>query len=321
MSSSPGTRPPASPAEAPAVEVAGARKGFGRGGQRVRAVDGVDLRVGRGEVVALLGPNGAGKTTLLDMVLGFTDPDEGTVRTLGAAPRRSVRAGRIGAVLQTGGLLDDLSVRETVAMVATLHRDPLPVDEALERAGAAGFARRKVSQCSGGQQQRLRFALALLPEPDLLVLDEPTAGMDVRARREFWAAMHAEAERGRTVVFATHYLDEAEEFAVRTVVLKDGRVVADAATAEVRALAGTRVVSFRWTGPGPVVVPGASPLDPAGGRVRLTGPDTDAIARHLLATPHARELEIAHAGLEEAFLGLTADRPHPPTSRPEQGAP
>ena len=195
------TSPHPSPADptagSPAVDVSGVHKGFGRGEQRVRAVDGVSVRIERCEVVALLGPNGAGKTTLLDMVLGFTDPDDGTVRTLGATPRESVRAGRIGAVLQTGGLLDDLSVRETVAMVATLHRDPLPVDEALGRAGAAGFARRKVSKCSGGEQQRLRFALALLPEPDLLVLDEPTAGMDVGARREFWAAMHAEAELGR----------------------------------------------------------------------------------------------------------------------------
>lgn len=313
MTSSPASRtsPHPSPADptagSPAVDVSGVHKGFGRGEQRVRAVDGVSVLIERGEVVALLGPNGAGKTTLLDMVLGFTDPDDGTVRTLGAAPRESVRAGRIGAVLQTGGLLDDLSVRETVAMVATLHRDPLPVDEALRRAGATGFARRKVSKCSGGEQQRLRFALALLPEPDLLVLDEPTAGMDVGARREFWAAMHAEAERGRTVVFATHYLDEAEEFAARTVVLKGGRVVADAPTAEVQALAGHRVVSFRWEGPGPVVVPGATALEPAGGRRRLTGPDTDAIARHLLTTTGASELEITHAGLEEAFLGLTAD--------------
>ena len=313
MRSSPASRtaphasPGGSPGGSPAVDVTGARKGFGHGERRVRAVDGVSLRVERGEVVALLGPNGAGKTTLLDMVLGFTDPDDGTVRTLGGAPRESVRAGRIGAVLQTGGLLDDLTVRETVAMVATLHRNPLPVDEALGRAGAAGFARRKVSKCSGGEQQRLRFALALLPEPDLLVLDEPTAGMDVGARREFWAAMHAEAERGRTVVFATHYLDEAEEFAARTVVLKGGRVVADAATAEVQALAGHRVVSVRWEGPEPVVVPGATPLDSVGGRRRLTGPDTDAIARHLLTTTGARELEITHAGLEEAFLGLTAD--------------
>ena len=291
----------------PAIEVVGARKHFGHGSRRVQAVDGVDLRIGRGEVVALLGPNGAGKTTLLDMVLGFTDPDDGTVRTLGAAPRRSVRAGRIGAVLQTGGLLDDLSVRETVAMVATLHRQHLPVDEALARAGAADCAGRKVSKCSGGQQQRLRVALALLPEPELLLLDEPTAGMDVNARREFWTAMHQEADRGRTVVFATHYLDEAEEFAARTVVMKGGRIVADAPTAEVQSLAGTRVVSFRWSGSGPVDVPGATPLPSVGARRRLTGPDTDAIARRLLADPAASDLEISHAGLEEAFLGLVAD--------------
>ena len=215
----------------------------------VRAVNGVDLSVDRGEIVALLGPNGAGKTTFLDMVLGFTEPTSGRLSVLGASPRRAVRAGRVGAVLQTEGLLADLTVKETVSMVAACHPRHIPVTEALVRAGATRIATRKVKKCSGGERQRLRFALALLTEPDLLLLDEPTAGMDVRARQEFWAAMHAEAERGRTVIFATHYLQEASDFADRIVLMRQGRVVVDGSVQEVTGT-GQRTLSCRWTGPG-----------------------------------------------------------------------
>ena len=152
-------------------------------------------------------------------------------------------AGRISAVLQSGGLLRDLSVRETVQMVASVFEDPRPIDEVLARAGLTQLAARKVAKCSGGEQQRLRFALALLPDPDLLVLDEPTAGMDVGARRDFWDTMHADADAGRTVVFATHYLEEAETFAERIVLMARGRVVADGSTAEIRARASGRTVT------------------------------------------------------------------------------
>ena len=194
---------------APALATRGLTRRFGP----VRAVDGVDLTVPVGEVLALLGPNGAGKTTLLDMALGFSPPSDGTVRVLGSDPVAAVRQGRVGAVLQTGGLLEDLSVRETVAMVAGCHRRHIGVPAALERAGLTGLAGRRVKKCSGGERQRLRFALALLTDPELLILDEPTAGMDVRARHDFWDTMHAEADRGRTIVFATHFLPEAEDFA------------------------------------------------------------------------------------------------------------
>src|SRR5699024_4358015 len=136
-------------------------------------------------------------------------------RVLGRSPRRAVREGRISAVLQSGGLLRDLTVAETVRMIASTFTEHVPVPEVIERAGIASIARRRVSKCSGGEQQRLRFALALLPDPDLLVLDEPTAGMDVSARAEFWDTMRADAASGRTVVFATHYLEEADTFAER----------------------------------------------------------------------------------------------------------
>lgn len=314
--------PSASPApsaalreQLPAVELADLRKSFRTRAGTVRAVDGVDLRIERGEIVALLGPNGAGKTTALDMVMGFTDPTSGTCRVLGTTPRRAVQQGRISAVLQTGALLDDLTVRETLAMIATQHPRHLPIDEALERAGAAGIARRRVSKCSGGEQQRLRFALALLPEPELLVLDEPTAGMDVTARRDFWAAMHAEAERGRTIIFATHYLEEAEQFADRIVVMGSGRVIADGTTEQIRALGGLRTVSCRWHDddgdPSSALaeLPEGTEMTRDHDRVIFTGADTDEIARHLLTATRADDLLIVQAGLEEAFVGLTSRSP------------
>ncbi|SFV20291.1 ABC transporter ATP-binding protein [Micrococcus terreus] len=290
-----------------ALHATGVHRHFGS----VRAVDGVDLSVDRGEIVALLGPNGAGKTTFLDMVLGFTEPTSGTLSVLGTSPQRAVRAGRVGAVLQTEGLLADLTVKETVSMVAACHPRYIPVDEALERAGAARIATRKVKKCSGGERQRLRFALALLTEPDLLLLDEPTAGMDVRARQEFWAAMHAEAERGRTVIFATHYLQEASDFADRIVLLRQGRVVVDGSVQEVTGT-GQRTLSCRWIGPGTpqaLAVAHGIPDDVThqGDRVRFTTGDTDALARSILTDGLGEDLEIAAASLDQVFLDLTAD--------------
>ena len=234
----------------------------------VVAVDRIDLTIPIGEVVALLGPNGAGKTTTLDIVLGLIEPTRGTARVLGRSPREAVQAGLVSAVLQTGGLLADLTVGETVQYVAATygehHDDPADV---LARAGLSELAGRRVSKCSGGQQQRLRFALALLADPQLLVLDEPTAGMDVAARREFWAVMREEAARGRTVVFATHYLEEADDFADRIVLVADGRVVADGPTAEIRATATGRVVSA--VVPDPEAPPGGLGLaDPRRGDQR-----------------------------------------------------
>ncbi|KAA9393721.1 ABC transporter ATP-binding protein [Kocuria coralli] len=301
---------------APAIEIADLHKSFTVRGGKVRAVDGIDLTISSGEIVAFLGPNGAGKTTTLDMILGFTSPTSGRCLVYDGSPQEAVKHGRVSAVLQTGALLDDLSVRETVAMISSQHTNPLPVNEVLKRAGAMAFAGRKVSKCSGGEQQRLRFALALLPEPDLLILDEPTAGMDVNARRDFWAAMHAEAERGRTIVFATHYLEEAEQFADRIVVIADGKLLADGTTEEIRALGGLRTVSVVWSDddgdPASVVdtLAGAESFRRDGQRVVFTGPDTDAIARHLLNHTQATDLLIVQVPLEEAFVDLTSQAAH-----------
>ena len=205
------------------LEVHHVTKRFGA----VTALDDVSFDIGGGEVVALLGRNGAGKTTLTDLVLGLTEPTAGTVTVADTSPREAVRSARIGAVLQTGGLLPDLTVKDTVALLAATHRDPLPVGEVLARADLTWLAGRKVGACSGGEQQRVRLAAALLGRPDFLILDEPTTGMDPASRREFWESMRKQARDGRTIMFSTHYLEEAEDFADRFLVLKQGSLIVD----------------------------------------------------------------------------------------------
>ena len=307
-------RAPTSSTAAAGIRLKGVTKHFRSGSQTVRAVDGVDLTIRPGEVVAILGPNGAGKTTTLDMVLGLTDPSAGTITSFGRAPRRAVHEGRVSAVLQTGGLLRDLTARETVRMIASTFPEPRPVDEVIERSGLTGKADRLVAKLSGGEQQRLRFALALLPDPDLLILDEPTAGMDVRARREFWRTMHEDAADGRTVVFATHYLEEADNFADRIVLMTGGRVVADGTTEQIRSRASGRTVSadVRRGDVGAVAdqlraLPGTSSVTVAGERVTVVGEDSDALARLLLTDLGGSNLEVTTASLDAAFLAITGE--------------
>ncbi|GAA3560781.1 ABC transporter ATP-binding protein [Amycolatopsis ultiminotia] len=292
-----------------AVRLAGARKAYGD----VRAVDGIDLTIAPGEVVALLGPNGAGKSTTVDLILGLGRPDGGTVSVFGREPADAVRDGMIGAMLQSGTLLDDLTVRETVGLVGKLHRRSMPLAEALRRAGIEEIADRRAAKLSGGQKQRVRFAVALVADPDLLVLDEPTAAMDVGARREFWKSMHAFTETGRTVLFATHYLEEAEEFADRVVLMRSGRVVADGSVAQVRALAGGRTIRAVLPGASEgmlTALPAVTDFELRGDRISLSSTDSDTTLRALLnAAPAAHDIEIGAVGLEGAFLSLTSDEP------------
>ncbi|WP_026197342.1 ABC transporter ATP-binding protein [Sciscionella marina] len=290
-----------------AISLDGLAKKYGE----VQAVQQVDLLIAPGEVVALLGPNGAGKSTTVDMLLGLSTPDTGEVSVFGRKPGKAVAEGLIGAMLQEGSLLEDATVAETVRLVHSLHRHPMPVEEALRRAGVAELADRRCTKLSGGQKQRVRFAVALVCDPDLLVLDEPTAAMDVGTRREFWRSMHEFTAAGKTVLFATHYLDEAEEFADRVVLMRSGRVVADGSVAEVRSAASGRTIK--------AVVPGAdegqlaalrgvSAASLRGDRAELACADSDLAIRELLARfGNAHDIEINAVGLEEAFLALTTE--------------
>ena len=290
----------------PAISLGGVTKDFGP----VHAVRGIDLEIEQGEIVAFLGPNGAGKTTTIDMLLGLSHPSSGSVEVLGQPPRHAISRGLVSAVMQTGGLLKDLSVRETVAYTASLFADTQPVDVVLEHAGISGIAGRKVGKCSGGEQQRLRFAMALLSDPALLLLDEPTTGMDVEGRRAFWSAIRADAEKGRTVLFATHYLEEADQYADRIVLMRQGRIVADGTASQVKALAAGRTVRATLAHPDHQALArldGVESVEVRGDTVLLHAKDTDAVARHLLTRTDARDLEITARGIEDAFLALTGD--------------
>jgi len=289
-----------------AVRMTGIRKSFGR----VRAVDGVDLQISPGEVVAFLGPNGAGKSTTIDVLLGLTRPDSGQVSLFGTSPVTAVQAGRVGAMLQGGGLLPEVGVGELISMFAALHRRPLPVQEAMQRAGISDIAKQRTSKLSGGQAQRVRYALALIPDPDLMVLDEPTVAMDVEVRRSFWASMREFTGSGRTVLFATHYLDEADAFADRVVVLAGGVIIADGTGAQIKASVAGRTISAVIPGglrEQLAELPGVVAVDQEAGRTLLRCNDSDTAVRALLQSfPAAHDLEIAAGNLEDAFLELTA---------------
>ena len=270
----------------------------------------MDVIIERGETVALLGPNGAGKSTTIDMLLGLLEPDAGSVSLFGATPQDAIAAGAIGAMLQTGELIRDVSVRELLAMMGALYRDQLPVDEVIALVGIEEIADRRTEKLSGGQAQRVRFAVALISDPALLVLDEPTVGMDVGGRHAFWSTMGDFASRGKTILFATHYLEEADAYGDRAVLMASGHVVADGAPTEIKARVGSRTISL--TLPRADVcalrlLPGVADAERHGDAVVLRCSDSDSAIRALLERyPDARDIEIAGAGLEEAFLELTA---------------
>jgi ABC-2 type transport system ATP-binding protein len=298
---------PASPTKPAAITILdGVTRRYGQ----VTAVDGLSLQIQGGQTVALLGPNGAGKTTTVELLLGLARPDAGVVRLFGGPPTDAVAAGRVGAMLQDAGLPQGARVAELIDLVRSLYPQPLSLAEVLRLADLEGVARRQVQRLSGGQRQRVRLALALAGNPELLVLDEPTAALDVDARRAFWQRVRGYVSAGRTVLFATHRLEEADAVADRVVVIAGGRLLADGTPDQVKAQAtGRSTVSMAADGlPRELLerLPGVAAVEEDRGRLTLSTTDPDATVRALLQhAPQVQGLEVARAGMEEAFLQLT----------------
>ncbi|MFC3582806.1 ABC transporter ATP-binding protein [Streptantibioticus rubrisoli] len=290
----------------PAVRFSRVNKSFGQ----VKAVNDVNLDLHPGETVALLGPNGAGKSTTLDLLLGLRNADSGTVEVFGTTPARAIAQGKVGAMLQSGGLMEEVKVRELVKLACDLHPKAYPVQQVLEHAGITEIADRMVNKLSGGQEQRVRFALATAGANDLIILDEPTTGMDVTVRQSFWATMRQQAAQGRTVLFATHYLEEADAIADRVIVLHRGRVLADGSAAEIKAKAGARRIVFDLDGEVDEAalrgLPFLTALSVSGRTVRIQSTDADATTHAVYGLGlYPRNLEVAGLGLEQAFIAIT----------------
>ncbi len=290
----------------PVVSFTGVSKTYGQ----VKAVDNLTLTLHAGETVALLGPNGAGKSSALDLLLGLRNADAGSVEVFGGTPARAIARGRVGAMLQSGGLMEEVKVRELVKLACDLHPRAFPVQQVLESAGITDIADRMVNKLSGGQEQRVRFALATAGANDLIILDEPTTGMDVTVRQAFWATMREQAALGRTVLFATHYLEEADAIADRVIVLHRGRVLADGSAAEIKAKAGARRIVFDLDGRIDEAalrgLPFLTALSVSGRTVRIQSTDADATTHAIYGLGlYPRNLEVAGLGLEQAFIAIT----------------
>ncbi|MDL4775149.1 MULTISPECIES: ABC transporter ATP-binding protein [Thermomonosporaceae] len=304
----------------------GVVKNFGT----VRAVDGLDLRLSPGRTVALLGPNGAGKSTAISILLGLIPPDEGAVEVLGRKPERAVRDGLVGAMPQSGRLIPGVTVKELVGFVRRSYAAAVPdvalpsLAELLETARITDLEGRRADRLSGGQAQRVRFAMAVAGAPELIVLDEPTTGMDIESRRELWTSIRAYAESGSTVLFSTHYLEEADDHADRIVVVDRGRVIADGTSEQIKQRVPGRTVSFdlptvhetdsrvsyesaSTAGVALDMLPGVVSSEIRGTRVRLHTTDSDLTVLALAESGRIRNLEVTGAGLEEAFLTLTGN--------------
>jgi ABC-2 type transport system ATP-binding protein len=276
---------------------------------KVTALDDVTLELDPGRVTALLGPNGAGKTTAVKLLLGLIRPTSGSVSLFGTDPRGLTARRRTGVMLQVAKVPETLTTREHVHLFCSYYPAPLAVDEALGAADLRDVADRRYGTLSGGQKQRAQFALAICGNPELLFLDEPTAGMDVESRRTFWQQIRALAARGRSIVLTTHYLEEADALADRIIVLNGGRIVADGSPHQIKARAASRRIRCVTALPTDIIqrLPGVHSVRRDGAAIEILTSDAELIARQLLDRDRALTgLEISGAGLEDAFLALTS---------------
>jgi ABC-2 type transport system ATP-binding protein len=293
---------------APVAELDNATKRYGA----VTAIDRLDFALAAGQVTALLGPNGAGKTTAVRLMLGLAAPTAGTARLFGADPRRRVARRRVGVMLQVSKVPETLRVVEHIRLFSSYYDLPLSVPAVVERAGLAGLEQRLFGKLSGGQRQRLLFALAICGNPDLLVLDEPTVGLDVESRRAFWREMRLLAAQGRSLLLTTHYIDEADALANRVVILQNGRILADGTASAINArVAGRHIRCITSLGSAELAgMSGVTAVHLEQEVSVLLVTDAESVARDLLARdPSLTALEISRLGLEDAFVALTNTTP------------
>src|SRR5579864_349578 len=277
----------------------------------VQALRQVDFRVRAGEVVALLGPNGAGKTTAVKLLLGLLQPNAGKVRVFGADPTNPENRTRTGAMLQVGRVPETLRVREHIDLFSTYYEKPMAASDVLAAAGLEKIANRKFGDLSGGQKQRVLFALAICGDPDLLFLDEPTAGLDVEARRMLWDEIRRMVDRGKTVLLTTHYLQEADALADRVAVINQGEIIAEGTPAEIKSkTSGKRIRCITSLSLSTLrQIPGVTDVKEDREAVEITSAEAERVVRELLARDeNLSGLEVTSAGLEEAFLALTQER-------------
>jgi len=274
----------------------------------VVALADVSLDIAPGEVVALLGPNGAGKTTAVRLLLGLAKPGGGTARVFGQDPRDPAARTRSGAMLQVARVPETLRVREHIELFSSYYPKPMPLSAVLDAAGLQGLGERLYGKLSGGQKQRVLFALAICGDPELLILDEPTAGLDVEARRALWEQIRGFVRRGRSVLLTTHYLAEADALADRIVVIDRGRIVAEGTPQAIKARAAGRKVRCHTSIDidDIAAMPHVMNVRRDNGTTEIATTDSDAVVRALLVRdPALANIEIAGADLEEAFVALT----------------
>jgi ABC-2 type transport system ATP-binding protein len=285
------------------VRFVGVSKSFGA----TVAVRDLDVEIGEGEVVALLGRNGAGKSTTIHLMLGLLRPTAGRVTVAGGDPTDArVRAG-IGAMLQDGKLSGILEVRELIELFSTYYPRPLPFKEIVARASLAGLERKRYGRLSGGEQKRVQFAVAICGNPRVVYLDEPTANMDIETRRALHDCIRALAAEGRSVVLATHHLEEADALATRVILLDQGRVIRDGTPAAIKNVIAHQRASLRTTLSEAAVsaIPGVTSATRVDDRLHLQFATGAPVARELYRLdPDLSDLTIERADLEEAFLAL-----------------
>jgi ABC-2 type transport system ATP-binding protein len=277
--------------------------------QGKKAVDNLSLKVEKGTVIALLGPNGAGKTTTISMILGLKQPTSGSIKLLGGSPKDISVRNRIGAMLQEVSVIDNLKVAETIELFRNYYSNPLSLQELLRISGLEKEKDKMAASLSGGQQRRLGFALAASGDPEIIFLDEPTVGMDVTSRQMFWDTIRSMADKGRTVVLTTHYLEEADSLADRIVVINQGKVVADGSPSQIKAETTGRVISFTAgnsvTSEQLLALPGVMDVEWNGRRVKLQSRDTDRLIITLIEQRiDMKDIEIQSGGLEDAFQAI-----------------